>query len=106
MALGEITLALERIHSGDYSAVETLIQLVYAELRKIASRQLKSERVNHTLQPTALVNEAYLRLLGTHKVAWENRSHFFAAAASAMRHILVDHARASRCRKEGAASPS
>ncbi len=105
VASGEITNALERVRLGDAAAAETLIQLVYGELRKIAARQLKSERYNHTLQPTALVHEVYLRLLGKHKVAWENRAHFFGASASAMRHILVDHARGVLSQRRGGGQP-
>ncbi|MEM7357047.1 MAG: ECF-type sigma factor, partial [Acidobacteriota bacterium] len=82
-------------------AAETLIPLVYAELRKIASGYLAIERRDHTLQPTALVNEAYLRLIDQRRARWQNRSHFFAIAAQLIRRILVDHARRHRARKRG-----
>jgi RNA polymerase sigma factor (TIGR02999 family) len=78
---------------------------VYAELRAIAGRHLRSERSGHTLQPTALVNEAYLRLHGLANVPWHDRAHFFAIASRIMRRILVDHARANLAQKRGAGSP-
>ena len=98
---GEITNVLERLRAGEADAREELMALVYTDLRRIAAGQMRGERPNHTLQPTALVHETYLRLLGKEKLGWENRSHFFAAAASAMRHILVDHARVARAGKRG-----
>lgn len=101
MPSGEITRVLERVRLGETSAVEVLVDLVYAELKKIAARQLRRERPEHTLQATDLVHETYLRLLGKQEVAWGNRAHFFAAAASAMRHILVDHARAAQAQRRG-----
>jgi RNA polymerase sigma factor (TIGR02999 family) len=76
---------------------------VYAELRRLARHYMRSERANHTLQPTALVNEAYLRLIAQPGVSWQSRAHFFAAAAQLMRRILVDHARAHRAGKRGGA---
>jgi RNA polymerase sigma factor (TIGR02999 family) len=78
--------------------------MVYAELRAIAARHLRSERTGHTLQPTALVNEAYLRLQGLGNVPWQDRAHFFAIASRIMRRILVDHARANLAQKRGAGS--
>jgi RNA polymerase sigma factor (TIGR02999 family) len=78
---------------GDLAAREQLMPLVYAELRRRAAAYLRRERVDHTLQPTALVHEAYLRLIGQERVAWQNRAHFFSIAAQMMRRILVDHAR-------------
>lgn len=90
----ELTELLERARGGDESAANALWKSVYAELHHLAQRQLSGERAGHTLQPTALVNEAYLRLLGKTPLAWNNRAHFFGAAARAMRRILVDHARA------------
>jgi len=98
---GEITRVLDRLRAGDADAHEELMRLVYEDLRHIAAGQMRGERPNHTLQPTALVHETYLRLLGTEKTAWENRAHFFAAAASAMHHVLVDHARLARAQKRG-----
>ncbi len=103
---GEITRALQGIRSGDPDAKTQLIQLVYDELRLIAARQLRRERAGHTLQSTALVHETYLRLLGKSACDWKDRAHFFGAAACAMRHILVDHARAADAqRRGGGASP-
>ena len=86
---------------GDPSALDQLLPLIYAELRRIAERQLQRERVGHTLQPTALVHEAYLRLGGAEPFQFENRAHFFAAAAEAMRRILVDSARRHAQLKRG-----
>lgn len=79
--------------------------LVYAELRAIAARQLGAERPGHTLQPTALVNEAYLRLRGLNGVPWHDRTHFFAIASRIMRRLLVDHARARMAQKRGSEAP-
>jgi RNA polymerase sigma factor (TIGR02999 family) len=98
---GEITLALEHLREGRPGAQDRLIHLVYDHLRRIASRQLRAERSNHTLQSTALVHEAYLSLLGKAGCDWKDRAHFFGAAACAMRHILVDHARAARAQRRG-----
>jgi RNA polymerase sigma-70 factor (ECF subfamily) len=78
---------------GDLEAREELMPLVYEELRRRAAAYLRRERVNHTLQPTALVHEAYLRLIGQERTSWQNRTHFFGVAAQMMRRILVDHAR-------------
>ena len=86
---------------GDASALDRLMPLVYDELRRLAARQMRRERVNHTLQPTALVNEAYVQLLGQRRASWENRAHFFGAAAAVMRRLLVDHARRKRADKRG-----
>jgi RNA polymerase sigma factor (TIGR02999 family) len=79
--------------------------MVYTELRSIAARHLRSERPGHTLQPTALANEAYLRLRGLGDVPWHDRAHFFAIASRIMRRVLVDHARANLAQKRGAGSP-
>jgi len=86
---------------GDSSALEKLIPLVHAELMRIAQRYMAGERMGHTLQTTALINEAYLKLIGTQKVDWQNRAHFFAVSAQLMRRILVDQARARRSKKRG-----
>lgn len=102
--MGDITRILERLNEGDRSYEGELVQAVYTELRKIAAGQLRRERGDHTLQPTALVHETYLRLLGTHRSAWKNREHFFRAAARAMRNILVDHARAAQASRRGGSS--
>jgi len=91
--------------NGDESALNKLMPLVYDELRRLAHRYMNREREGHTLQTTALVNEAYLRLVDQSEVHWENRTHFFAVAARVMRHILVDHAREhSRAKRGGKAS--
>jgi RNA polymerase sigma factor (TIGR02999 family) len=84
---------------GDLQARDDLLPLVYRELRRRAAGYLRNERPDHTLQPTALVNEAYLRLVGQKRVGWQNRAHFFGVAAQMMRRILVDHARAHRAAK-------
>jgi RNA polymerase sigma factor (TIGR02999 family) len=97
----EITGILFRWSQGDEHALDSLTPLVYRDLRRIAARLLRAERSGHTLQPTALVNEAYLKLAGDAKVQWQNRSHFFAVAARAMRQILVDHARGHLAAKRG-----
>jgi len=86
---------------GDDSALERLIPMVYRELRKLASRCLRHERERHTLQTTALVHEAYLRLVGSRRVQWQDRAHFFAISARLMRRVLVDEARKRSYRKRG-----
>jgi RNA polymerase sigma factor (TIGR02999 family) len=86
---------------GDVSALDQLIPLVHAELRRIAARYLARERRGHTLQPTALVNELYLRLVDVERVRWQNRAHFLAVAARLMRRVLVDFARSRRYQKRG-----
>ncbi len=88
-----LTLLLQRASRGERQAVNDLITAVYPELRRIAASRLREERANHTLQPTALVNEVYLRLFGDAKIEWQNRAHFFAIAAKHMRFILVEYAR-------------
>jgi RNA polymerase sigma factor (TIGR02999 family) len=98
---GEITLTLERLRAGEPDAQSQLVHLVYDELRRIASSQLRRERTNHTLQSTALVHEVYVRMLGKERSDWRDRAHFFSAAACAMRHILVDHARSTRAQRRG-----
>lgn len=100
----QITQLLDRWTRGDTAAREELIPLVYQDLRRVARRCLAGQRVDHTLQSTALVHEAYLRLVGRDGAHWQNRQHFFAVAAQAMRHILVDHARKRRATKRGGAS--
>jgi RNA polymerase sigma factor (TIGR02999 family) len=96
-----ITQLLLKWSGGDSSAREKLMPLVYDELRRLASAYLRRERANHTLQPTALVNEAYLRLVDQQKVEWQNRAQFFGLAARLMRNILVDHARSHQAAKRG-----
>src|SRR3954447_4032392 len=96
---GRISHLLQQWAGGDAQAREDLVPLVYLELRKRAAAYLRRERRDHTLQPTALVNEAYVRLLGQERVTWINRAQFFGVAAEAMRRILVDHARAREAGK-------
>jgi RNA polymerase sigma-70 factor (ECF subfamily) len=98
---GRITALLAELQAGDRDAVDALAGLLYDELRKIAAAYLGRERGEHTLQPTALVNEAYLRLVDQRDVTWQNRAHFLGVAARAMRRVLVDHARARRRDKRG-----
>lgn len=100
-----ITEVLRAWEQGDDGALERLLPMVYTELRAIAAKHLRSERPGHTLQPTALANEAYLRLRGLGDVPWHDRSHFFAIASRIMRRVLVDHARANMAQKRGAGSP-
>jgi len=100
----EITALLAAWGSGDQTALDQLMPLVYDELRRIAHRYLGRERVGHTLQSADLINEAYLKLLGERQMDWQNRAHFFAVAAQAMRQILVDYARTrNRDRRGGGA---
>jgi RNA polymerase sigma-70 factor, ECF subfamily len=98
----EVTQLLTAWRDGDQEALDKLMPLVYDELRRIAGRYMKRERAGHTLQTTALVNEAYLRMVGQQNVDWQNRAHFFGVAASVMRHLLVDRGRANgRVRRGG-----
>lgn len=97
----EVTMMLARAAQGDESAVAELMPVVYDRLRGLAGDFFRHERPNHTLQPTALVHEAYVKLLGTADTDWQNRAHFFAVAARAMRQILTDHARSKRAAKRG-----
>jgi len=97
----DVTELLDDWSRGDRDALDRLLPLVYAELRRIAARQLRHERAGHTLQPTALVHEAYLRLVEQRNVEWQNRAHFFGVAAGVMRRILVDHARRQTAQKRG-----
>lgn len=99
---GEVTRLLQAWTDGDAVALEELTTLVYRELRRIAGRYMGRERQDHTLQTSALINEAYLRLIDTRGVQWQNRAHFFAVSAQVMRHILVDFARARDNLKRGA----
>src|SRR6476661_9496155 len=96
-----VTQLLSHWSHGDDSALAELTPLVYEELRRLAHRQMGGERPDHTLQTTALVNEAYLRLADQTNPPWQNRAHFFAVAARAMRQILVSYARSQRCQKRG-----
>lgn len=97
-----LTTVLHDARSGDPQLAEKLFQLAYGELRRLAGSMLRSERPGHTLQATALVNEAYLKLLGDEPPSFESRAHFFAVAARVMRQILVDHARKHLSQKRGA----
>ena len=92
---------LRRVSAGDPTAEAVLIKHVYADLRRLAASFLRGERTDHTLQPTALLNEAYLRLIGGRSLCVEDRSHFFRLAAAVMRRILVDHARVKKAEKRG-----
>jgi RNA polymerase sigma factor (TIGR02999 family) len=97
----EVTRLLNAIQHGNPQAAAELLTLVYEELRKLASHKMASEAPGHTLQPTALVHEAWLRLTMAKQQTWENRAHFFSAAAEAMRRILVEHARRKQSLKRG-----
>lgn len=97
----EITLLLRRVRPGDPATLNALMDAVYPELRKLARSHLRRERAVHVLQPTALAHEAYIRLVAHKDQCWENRLHFFGAAARTMRRILVDYARAAQAAKRG-----
>jgi RNA polymerase sigma factor (TIGR02999 family) len=99
--MSDLTVILDAIQKGDPKAAEELLPLVYAELRKLAAFKLAQQSPDQTLQPTALVHEAYLKLLGDGSHSWEDRRHFFAAADEAMRHILVDRARRKAAVRHG-----
>ena len=99
--MGDITRLLVRWGHGDGEAFEALVPIVYEELRKLADHYLRHERPDHTLQPTALVHEAYLRLAGIQDMELRNRAHFYGAAAQIMRRVLVDHSRQRRALKRG-----
>ncbi len=98
---GEITQLLANMKLGNVDAEARLISLLYRDLRRVAGSYMRNERADHSLQPTALVHEAYLRLRKVHSIDWQSRSHFLAVAAHTMRHILVDHARAKHAGKRG-----
>src|ERR1017187_656157 len=99
--MSDITLMLETLSTGDSHASEQLLPLVYQELRRLATARVGQEAAGHTLQPTALVHEAWLRLVGGQKQSWANRAHFFGAAAEAMRRILIERARRKSRLKRG-----
>ena len=99
--MSDVTLVLDSINRGERQAAEKLLPLVYDQLRNLAAARMLQESAGHTLQPTALVHEAWLRLTGGQKQSWENRAHFFGAAADAMRRIQVDHARRKAALKHG-----
>ena len=99
-----VTELLQAWSAGDATALDRLVPLVHAELRRLARRYMRRERVGHTLQTTALIHEAYIRLVEAPGVTWQNRAHFFGIAAQAMRRVLLDHARRKRAgKREGAA---
>jgi RNA polymerase sigma factor (TIGR02999 family) len=102
----EISLLLDQYRAGQTEALGKLMELVYDDLRRLAAWQLQTERFDHSLQPTALVHEAYLKLAGQNQVEWQNKAHFFALAAQIMRHILVDHARTRHRGKRGGGQAS
>jgi RNA polymerase sigma factor (TIGR02999 family) len=98
---GEVTLMLEKWREGDPEVLGSLMSLVYGQLHRIAKGYMRHERDDHTLQPTALVNEVYMRLLNQRKITWHDRGHFFTFAARMMRNILKDHARAHLAERRG-----
>ncbi|HEY8551197.1 MAG TPA: ECF-type sigma factor [Vicinamibacterales bacterium] len=97
----EVTAVLRRAAGGGRAAIDALVPLMYDALRRIARQQLSRERRNHTLSATALAHEAYVRLIGLTRIEWRDRAHFFAAAAGAMRRVLIDHAVARNAQKRG-----
>jgi RNA polymerase sigma factor (TIGR02999 family) len=99
MTQGNISALLVAAKTGDRGCESRLFEVVYDELKRIAAAQLRRERADHTLQPSALVHELYLRLIGPGEIGWDNRAHFFKTASGVMRNILVDHARAKRAAK-------
>lgn len=99
--MSDVTRILQSIDSGDAHAADELLPLVYEELRKLAAAKMARESPNQTLQPTALVHEAWLRLTGNENIRWDGRAHFFGAAAEAMRRILIDNARRKRALRHG-----
>ena len=101
----DVTLLLGELRSGNEDAVAKLVPLLYDELRRMAASYLRRERPYHTLQPTAVVHEAYLRLVDQKAVHWQNRQHFFGVAAQVMRRVLVDYARSHKANKRGGAVP-
>lgn len=101
MSSGDVTMLLMQWGDGDRSALEHLTPKIYSELHRLAGSYLRKERAEHTLQATALVNEAFLKLVDQSRVEWRNRAHFFGIAAQAMRRILIDYARSNRREKRG-----
>jgi RNA polymerase sigma factor (TIGR02999 family) len=100
-SMGDVTLLLTDVEQGDPTAAEKLLELVYEELRRLAAFKMAQQAPGQTLQPTALVHEAWLRLVGNAEPAFKNRAHFFSAAAEAMRHILIDRARRKQTERHG-----
>ena len=101
---GQVTQLLKAMHAGDAQAAENLLPLVYAELHRLAKGYMRRERPDHTLQATALINEAYLRLVGE-DIDWNSRAHFIGLAANVMRRVLVDYARAHNAEQRGGTEP-
>jgi RNA polymerase sigma factor (TIGR02999 family) len=101
MSADDITKSLAALSQGDPAALEKLLPAVYKEMRRLAAGYLRRERTGHTLQPTALAHEAYLRMVAQKEVAWQSRAHFLGVAAQAMRRILVDHARRRKALRRG-----
>ena len=101
MASDKTTLILDSLTAGDEGAAERLLPLVYDELHRLAARYMRNERADHTMQPTALINEAFLRLVDVDSQGLQNRAHFVRIAARAMRFVLVDHARSKKSQKRG-----
>jgi len=101
----DITELLNKTVKGDRLAESALLELIYEELHRLAASQMRRERYDHTLQPTALLNEAYMRLFDQPNRTWANRSHFFAVSAKVMRNILIDHARHHQSQKQGGGIP-
>lgn len=99
--MSEFTVMLTAVHDGQPKAAEELLKLVYEELRRLAAFKMSQQPPGQTLQPTALVHEAWIKLMGSEKTSFENRAHFFAASAEAMRHILIDRARRKMAEKHG-----
>jgi RNA polymerase sigma factor (TIGR02999 family) len=99
--MSDVTVILNRVEQGDPKAAEELLPLVYDELRKLAAHKMANEAAGHTLQPTALVHEAWLRLVGSHDQKWNGRGHFFGAAAEGMRRILIENARRKQAARHG-----
>src|ERR1700730_17604274 len=98
---GDVTRLLGQLRAGKPDAANQLVPLIYDELRRIAGAQMRRERLAHTLQPTALVHEAYMRLAGEQEIQWQNRAHFFAIAARTMRRVLLDYARQHHAERRG-----
>jgi RNA polymerase sigma-70 factor, ECF subfamily len=92
----QITMLLQRLHNGDRSAESELLPVVYTQLHRLAERQFRSERTGHTLQPTALLSELYLRIIRDTAIDWQSRAHFYAIASETIRRILIEHARAAK----------
>ncbi len=103
---GEVTQLLSSVSCGDAESLAELLVVVYEELKQVAANTMRAERADHTLQPTALVHEAFVRLVGQEQVNWRNRTHFFGAAAEVMRRVLVDHARRRKSAKRGGGRPA